>query len=79
MTNKKICSTYLLYMAFFYIYSRSYSLVILVTINIGIHFIWGYLPEVLFSLLLHPLRNNNWRGPCWSITKTFRYIPTPYA
>ncbi len=51
----------------------------LVTINIGIHFIWGYLPEVLFPLLLHPLRNNNWRGPCWSITKTFRYIPTPYA
>lgn len=51
----------------------------LVTINIGIHFIWGYLPEVLSFPSYYTLCVTIIGGPCWSITKTFRYIPTPYA
>lgn len=52
----------------------------LVTINIGIHFIWGYLPEVLsypsyYTLCVTIIGG----GPRWSITKIFRYISTPYA
>lgn len=52
----------------------------LVTINIGIHFIWGYLPEVLSYPSYYTLCVTIIGGVTrWSITKIFRYISTPYA